>query len=723
MTRARLAVSLALLLAGTLGLGGPALSRGEEPARLQGALSALVRTARLNPLALEGAARQRGAALREGRVDVVVEADDPDRALAALAAAGAEGVSRHRDLFNAYVPLAQLVALSRSAGVRYVRLPYAPRPAAVVSEGVALIGADGYHRVGLTGAGVKVAVIDLGFQGLTQSFANGELPDDVRQFDYTGTGMGGIAHGTAVAELVHDVAPGADLFFMKVANEVDLGEAVEEALRLGVRVINHSVVWYNTEFGDGRGEVSQVAEQAVQRGVVWTNAAGNNAVHHWRGDYRDVDDDGWTEFDTRGGESLSLHADGGALVEVFLNWDDWPRTGFDYDLYLTFDANGNDRADVGEIQVSSTDPQRGSDPPTERLSMIAPSTGQYLISVAYQGARTPPALELFTAAHTLRTPVRAGSVLAPATARSVLAVGAINRAHWRAGTLQSFSAQGPTSDGRMKPELVGPDEVRTFTSERFAAQFGQGGRFLGTSAAAPHAAGAAALLFEEAPGRTASQVSLKLKREADDVAPSGPDNRAGFGQLRLVLEPTTELELAVSGFELSHEVIERGGTLTASARAHNPHGRPVGMTLTLEVDGVIVAGRELALDPGESETVAFTWSFDATGSHTVAIGALPGRTVEVVEHLDVTGLATRARPDRVLEVTLEGEGIVRLGVELFDLAGRRVLEASGAGARLTAPLVAPDGRPLANGVYLVAVTVEGAVRTLRLPVVKVLVLY
>lgn len=697
-----------------------------EPIRLQGVLSQLTNTFNYAPQYATEFAAQRGVSIEDGRVQVIVEADsliESQLVQKKLSAFDATNVSGYQDLIQAQVPVSQLSAVSKLGGVRYVRLPAVPKPAAIVSEGVALIGADRFFDVGLIGTGIKIAIIDLGFDGLGVGMASRDLPSNIQEFDFTNRGMGGIAHGTAVTEIVHDVAPGAQLLIMKVSNEVQLGQAVEEALRQGVRIINHSVVWFNTEFGDGTGEVSQIASQAANRGVLWVNAAGNTALQHWQGPYRDSDDDSWVEFDNLGSESLPLDADEGQIIEIFLNWNDWPQTNFDYDLFLIFDGNRNGLFDQGEVFVSSADAQRGLDPPTEHIRLITPFTGKYLLSIWYKGTLPPPELELFTTQHTLRTPVREGSVLAPATADNVLAVGAVNQNQWGSGFLQDFSSRGPTSDGRVKPDLVGPDDVVNFIAERFPFQFGATGRFIGTSAAAPHVAGAAALLMQESPGMTASQAFLQLTRNALNLPPSTPNNLNGFGKVSIALAPTDELDLVLTDFEVSDNVVSVGETVVITLQARNPHRRVVTTTVALEVDERIVSVVELTLNPNETREVTFNWQFESLGTFSLSASNLGGVSVRVVEGLNIQSVQLFAQDGHALRLDIQGQGIENVELSIYDLAGTRVLHQRTDSATLIVPFFNSIGQPLSNGVYLYSLTVHGVTQTERFPMKKLLALF
>ena len=114
----------------------------------------------------------------------------------------------------------------------------------------------------------------------------------------------------------------------------------------------------------------------------------------------------------------------------------------------------------------------------------------------------------------------------PGDAKEALTVGAVN---WHNNQLEPFSSQGPTADGRMKPDLVGPDGVSN------AVYAPQG--FYGTSAAAPHIAGAAALVWGAYPQATAQEIRDFLLNNAVDLEPGGPDNETGAGLLVLSEPP------------------------------------------------------------------------------------------------------------------------------------------------------------------------------------------
>jgi subtilisin family serine protease len=124
--------------------------------------------------------------------------------------------------------------------------------------------------------------------------------------------------------------------------------------------------------------------------------------------------------------------------------------------------------------------------------------------------------------------VAAGSVADPATSPNTLAVGAYC---WATGAVEYYSSQGPTIDGRMKPELVAPDSVTTFTYGAFGGCGTSG--FAGTSAAAPAVAGAAALVKQRFPSYGPAKIQEYLVRNAKDLGDVGPDSVFGAGRLLL----------------------------------------------------------------------------------------------------------------------------------------------------------------------------------------------
>jgi len=313
---------------------------------------------------------------------------EPTAAVAPLALGAREAQASPLGLQKVVVPLANLESfLSQIAGKARVRLPFEPVPMAATSEGVNLVGAAAFHAQGIRGAGVKIAVIDVGFAGLSQSQARGDLPYSLVTRDFTGTGIDtGLSHGTAVAEIVYDIAPAATLYLVKIANEVDLDNAVTYCISEGVHIIVHSLGWFNTSFYDGTGVIAQIVNRAANAGILWVQAAGNSGRRHYGPTFTDTNGDGWHDTD------VTLSANAGDRILLYLTWDSWPQTADDYDLFL-FDPAGN-------LVASSTKTQAGAEQPTERIFTTATVSGTYRVRIQRVSGATRR-LALFSVYHDL----------------------------------------------------------------------------------------------------------------------------------------------------------------------------------------------------------------------------------------------------------------------------------------------------------------------------------
>ena len=109
----------------------------------------------------------------------------------------------------------------------------------------------------------------------------------------------------------------------------------------------------------------------------------------------------------------------------------------------------------------------------------------------------------------------------------MLAVGAAPL--YDVNTIEDFSSRGPTPDGRVKPDIVGADCGETVTDEERVRDSGDSCWFSGTSQAAPHVAGLAALVRQRFPDYTPDQVADYLKDNAEQRERPHPNNTWGHG--------------------------------------------------------------------------------------------------------------------------------------------------------------------------------------------------
>ncbi|HET7479246.1 MAG TPA: S8 family serine peptidase, partial [Rubrobacteraceae bacterium] len=120
-----------------------------------------------------------------------------------------------------------------------------------------------------------------------------------------------------------------------------------------------------------------------------------------------------------------------------------------------------------------------------------------------------------------------GTAASPANYPEALAVGASDNA----GTVQSFSSRGPSSCGEPQgtPQSTFPEVVAPGLDIKAPDLLGGYAYASGTSLAAPHAAGALALLLDADPSLTAAQQREALTASATDVGAAGPDDASGYG--------------------------------------------------------------------------------------------------------------------------------------------------------------------------------------------------
>ena len=167
-----------------------------------------------------------------------------------------------------------------------------------VTQGVSLSFANDLHSQNITGNGITVGIIDDSF--ITSDPEISGNIKDAFLFDSGGfcgnVSCGkifGNSHGTAIAEIVVDMAPDADLVLYTIANTVDFVNAVDDAIARGdVDVITISLGFPTVGgdgttvfFRDGTSIVAKAVDRARDAGILVTTAAGNDAKRHWMGTY------------------------------------------------------------------------------------------------------------------------------------------------------------------------------------------------------------------------------------------------------------------------------------------------------------------------------------------------------------------------------------------------------------------------------------------------------
>jgi len=461
--------------------------------------------------------------------------------------------------------------LAKSNSVTKIGLPdKAVHHGHAVSEGVAFSNADNFHNAAIDGTGVTIAVIDTDFFITNPEIASNVISAtlfDAGNFCGGSISCGvaiGASHGTGVAEIIVDMAPNVHLRLYAIATSVDFNTAVQDAMNNNVDIISTSLGFPTVggdgvtgDFRDGSSVVAQKITQAKNSGILVTVSAGNQGQAHWQGNYAaipvpvglNLPFTYQSVMEFRPGEAGNQNAclpvvDAGS--RYILSWDEWTTTFNDYDIFL-FDSTMTTR--IG----SSVFDQTTGGSPIEVIPTGAPIGASCIVLARFTTAPATPFFHINTEGNLVPTQlVRAGSIDTPADAVGALAVGAIDV---NTDVLEAYSSSGPTDDGRAKPEICGPDF--TFTHQSLLNPVTQG-TFPGTSASAPHVAGAAALFLDENPSLTAIQLQNMLISEARDNPSYSVVNLCGStsGTLNLNTPPVN--------------VIDTPGILESPVLTHSP---------------------------------------------------------------------------------------------------------------------------------------------------------
>jgi hypothetical protein len=479
---------------------------------------------------------------------------------------GLQNGSKYGSFVSGLLPIDAISSMDSLSSLKFARpVQFLPNVGITTSQADPSMRADvARSTFGVDGTGVTVGALSDSYNNLNgeaNDIASGDLPSDVNVL--LDLPNGGSDEGRAMLQLIHDVAPGADLSFYTafLGGQAAFANGILELAATGSDVIVDDVIdLAEPMFQDGI--IAQAVDQVVADGIPYFSSAGNNDRNAYESRFRRSG-----EFEPIFGAELH-DFDPGAGVDPFQNVTvpvgEELLISFQWDSPF-FSVSGGDGSpndldiflfdDFGNPIAGGIDANLGGDA-IEILSFFNDgSFGTDRFNLAISNFTGPDAglmkYVIFGDSSVNEYDTASGTVYGHANAEGAESVGAAFYANTpEFGTnppvLEPFSSAGPTPilfdlngdrlstpEIRLKPEIVAPDGTNTTFFIPGLDVEGDGfPNFFGTSAAAPHAAAVAALMLEAAPGTSPEVIYETLEETAIDMNTPGVDFDSGYGLIQ-----------------------------------------------------------------------------------------------------------------------------------------------------------------------------------------------
>ncbi|MFB6277672.1 MAG: Ig-like domain-containing protein, partial [Halothece sp.] len=407
--------------------------------------------------------------------------------------------------------------------------------------------------------------------------ANGDLPGPENPVNTTPVEVleeprsGGTDEGRAMMELIHDIAPGANLAFHTASGgRANFAEGINDLVEAGADIIVDDI-GYRTQPFFQDGLVAQAAQEAVSQGIPFFSAAGNNGSQSYESEFRvgknlsipqlNSSEYVFHDFDASSNvDSLQQFTlEEQEQIDLSFQWDEpFASVGpvgssNDLDMFLLNESGDN-------LVTQSTDFNVGNDP--IELLNFQNTTGEsqtYNLAIGRfepEGGSNPGLIKYINFGdemENLEFDTDSSTIFGHPNAEGVAGVGATSFQNTpEFGTnppqVESFSSKGGTPilfdregnrlsepEIRDQPRFTAPDKTNTSffpQNNDLVADSDNFPNFPGTSAAAPHAAAVGALMLEAAGGSGSlapEQIYQTLENTAIDIGEEGFNFKSGFG--------------------------------------------------------------------------------------------------------------------------------------------------------------------------------------------------
>ncbi len=396
----------------------------------------------------------------------------------------------------------------------------------------------------VSGSGVNVGVISDGVDNIKDVENNFELPN------VTVLNAGSGNEGTAMLEIVNDLAPSANLFFCSVQiTYQSLADAIKSLKAKQCKIIVDDIGYPDEPyFSDEDPILGSAIRDFIQNGGIYVSASGNDnfspsnpsGYDMFSGTLPSVSGPGNLLVFPSNNTSLDCWVNDSCYQEIYFQWaTSWNHPTSDYDLYV-YDDNGQCIDSSQNMQTPTGDKK-----PIEMVTITngSKNTQHYNIVIKYvAGDFSSKDFKLMEAYPDWGMLVNSFTdnrhTYGHAGYPNVIGVAAYHADD--VGELAPYSSGGPLTmfstvlnqwTTQNTPSITATSGVHTYVGRSLGYLKDP---FTGTSAAAPHIAAIAALYFEKFPSKTRDNFIADLESSATSIGGKAGDGiwdqRAGYGK-------------------------------------------------------------------------------------------------------------------------------------------------------------------------------------------------
>jgi hypothetical protein len=512
--------------------------------------------------------RNRLIKLFRGRVAIeAVAAADTDRLLSDLRQLNLQNFKKYKRHVSGHLPIRALIQMAALDSLKFARPALFTTNAGLVqSQGDRAMRTDlARPFFNVNGSGIKLGILSDSFNCQGQAaidVANGDLPSGIEVLDDSGCPISNSDEGRALMQIITDIAPGADqAFHTAIGGQAVFAQGILDLADAGCDIIVDDIIYFaEPMFQDGI--VAQAIDAVVERGIAYFSAAGNSARRSYESAFNSSGIDIILEgifygvahdYDPGPGVDIlqQVTLPGNTSLMVSFQWDapsfsvsGAPGSPNDLDIFVVDGAEST-------VLEGSTYLNTGADP-IEVLVFTNPSSqaDQFNLLITHYSGSVPGRMKMViinssTSINEYNT--SSSTLFGHANAAGAIAVAA---AFYEAtpvfgvtpAMVEPFSSAGGvpilfdrsgsrfvSPQVRHKPDVAAPDGANTTFFGSVDIEPDGFPNFFGTSAAAPHAAGAAALLLEADNSLSPNQLIHTLSQTAlDMIDPAFPELGSGF---------------------------------------------------------------------------------------------------------------------------------------------------------------------------------------------------